>query len=72
MSTNAVEPDEGGLVLRLGAYNQKRGPAFIWYYFPRNEWRDSHLSLLQAVAGGRLNVEAINSKDHERSSDSLR
>jgi hypothetical protein len=34
MSTNAIKPDENGLVLRLGAYNRTAGPGLHFVLWP--------------------------------------
>jgi membrane protease subunit HflK len=53
MSTNAVKPDENGLVLRLGAYNRTAGPGLHFVLWPLE-----HMEKLPVEAENQINFGA--------------
>jgi modulator of FtsH protease HflK len=50
MSTNVVEPDENGLILRLGAYNRTAGPGLHFVFWPLE-----HMKKLSVEAENQIN-----------------
>ena len=64
MSTNVVDPDENGLVLRLGAYNRTAGPGLHFVL-----WPIERMELLPVEAENQINLGGGNDEALTLASD---